>query len=472
MSKEIKCPHCGQMFKVDETEYVSILNQVKNNEFNEELERRVKEKVEFAESKAKGSYDLSLKDKDNLINKLEAELKNLKENSKNTLDAEILKVKQAEADKLLKEKESYQDELNKTKLLLAQLQEQIKQNESHKDDEIALKVNEITKSKDEEISALKSDLKLKDATIELEVNKAKTNYEKEVDGLKLDLEKIKNEAKSNEDSLKSKYEVTIKSLEDQLEMAKDFKIKQSTKAIGESLEVYCHNKFDEIRPYAFPNAYFDKDNDVSKSGSKGDFIFRDYQDGVEFVSIMFEMKNEADETKTKHKNEDFLAELDKDRNEKGCQYAILVSMLEADSDLYNQGIVSKCHKYPNMYVIRPQFFIPMIGLIRNEALKSIDYKKELEIAKNEDLDFTNFEKNMNEFKDKFGYNYNLAHDRFNDTIKEIDSSINHLQKVKDNLLKCDNQLRLANDKAQELTVKKLTKNAPSVASKIKETESK
>lgn len=479
MNNEVRCPHCGQVFKVDETNYVSIVNQIKTHEFEEELKRRLKDQVDLVKTEAKSNYESKLNDKEteflnlkqaqelDLINKnnkiesLENELKNLKENSKNELESEKLKVKN-----------DYQEELNKYKLELERLNEKLAQNECHKNDEITIKVNEITMKKDGEINSLKSQLELKEATIDSLVDKAKSEKDMKINELLLDLEKTKNEAKAKEETLINKYKGDIENLNEQLQMAKDFKMRQSTKAIGESLEIYCHNEFNKQRAYAYPRAYFDKDNEISESGSKGDFIFRDYVDldgeKLEYVSIMFEMKNEADKTEKKHKNEDFLRELDKDRREKGCEYAILVSMLEADNDYYNSGIVDMSHLYPNMYVIRPQFFMPIIGLIVSEARKTINYKKELEIAKNEDLDFTNFEKNMAEFKEKFGKNYDSAHKQFETSIAEIDKSISHLQKVRDSLTSCDRQLRLANDKAQDLTVKKITKNAPSIYKKIEE----
>ena len=249
--------------------------------------------------------------------------------------------------------------------------------------------------------------------------------------------------------------------EEQIEYYKDFKARQSTKMIGESLEQHCLNQFNALRMTAFPNAYFEKDNDA-RTGSKGDFIFRDYVDGTEYISIMFEMKNEADETKTKHKNEDFFKELDKDRNEKKCEYAVLVSLLENDSELYNNGIVDVSYKYPKMYVIRPQFFIPIITLLKNAAMNSLQYQKELAIVKNQQLDLVHFEENMETFKVGFARNFDLASRKFEDAINEIDKSIAQLQKVKESLLSSQNNLRLANDKAQDLSIKKLTKNAPSV----------
>ena len=261
--------------------------------------------------------------------------------------------------------------------------------------------------------------------------------------------------------MKEAYETQLKMKDEQIEQYKDFKMRQSTKMIGESLEVHCSNQFNSIRMTAFPNAYFEKDNDA-RSGSKGDFIFRESQDGTEFISIMFEMKNEMDTTATKHKNEDFFKELDKDRREKKCEYAILVSMLESENDLYNNGIVDVSYRYEKMYVIRPQFFIPIIALLRNAALNSLKYKHELQIVQNQQLDFRNFEENMLTFKEAFGRNYRIANERFQTAIEEIDKTITHLQKTKEALMSSDRNLRLANDKANDLSIKKLTTNAPSV----------
>ena len=261
--------------------------------------------------------------------------------------------------------------------------------------------------------------------------------------------------------MQREYESRLRQKDEMIEYYKDFKARQSTKMIGESLEQHCLSQFNSLRMTAFPDAYFEKDNDA-RSGSKGDFIFRESRGGVEFISIMFEMKNEADETATKHKNEDFFRELDKDRREKKCEYAVLVSLLEADSELYNNGIVDVSYKYEKMYVIRPQFFIPIITLLRNAALGSLKYRQELEVARNQQIDVLNFEKNMNEFKDKFAYNYQLASKKFKTAIEEIDKTIDHLQKTKEALLSSENNLRLANNKAEDLSIKRLTKNAPSV----------
>ena len=291
-------------------------------------------------------------------------------------------------------------------------------------------------------------------------------YSNELTELKGKLENKDNEAALKEKTLTEKYEARLKDKDEQIEYYKEFKARQSTKMVGESLEQHCMNEFNAIRMTAFPNAYFDKDNDA-RTGSKGDFIFREAdEEGVEYISIMFEMKNEMETTATKHKNEDFFKELDKDRNEKGCEYAVLVSLLESDSELYNTGIVDVSYRYPKMYVIRPQFFIPMITLLRNAAMRSVEYRRELAVARNQQVDVTNFERNMNAFKEQFSRNYRIASEKFEKAIEEIDKTIDHLQKTKDALLGSANQLRLANDKVQDLSIKKLTKDSPSVREKF------
>ena len=422
---EIKCPNCGEVFQIDESNYDSIVKQVRDHEFNEELARREKEfkkeienAVELAKSQTVNISKDELNNKDLRIKELESELKTKDEQNASKVNEVI---------------NSAKDKINELQLKINELNNQIKLNDS----ETKTMVKEAILVKEKEILALQSKIDINDK-----------------------------EAKLNEQNIKNKYEADINALNQEIQFYKDFKAKQSTKMVGESLEQHCSYEFNRLRPTAFKNAYFEKDNDA-KTGSKGDFIFKDYDDeGTEIVSIMFEMKNEADTTASKHKNEHFFKELDKDRNEKGCEYAILVSMLEADNDLYNEGIVDVSYQYPKMYVIRPQFFIPIITLIRNAALNSLNYKKELAIVKSQDIDVTNFEANMNEFKEAFGRNYELAAKKFESAIDEIDKSIDHLQKIKAALTGSDNQLRLANNKAQELSIKKLTKNAPSVAEKF------
>ena len=414
---EIKCPNCGKVFQIDESDYESIVRQIRNSEFEKEVstlevqhDKDKENAVKLAEAHLKEELANSMNKKDLEINELKNELKVLEEATKNKVE------------------KTYQDELNK-KLL--------------------------------EISDLKNKIDLLKSQNELEVQKALSEKDKKIDSLSSELELSKKEYDLKEKNIKESYESKIKDKDEQIAYYKDFKARQSTKMIGESLEQHCANEFNKLRPL-FPNSYFEKDNDA-RTGSKGDFIFRDYdEDHNEIVSIMFEMKNEADETSTKHKNEDFLKELDKDRKEKNCEYAVLVSLLEADNEYYNDGIVDVSHLYPKMYVIRPQFFIPLITLIRNLANKSLEYRKELELVRNQNIDITHFEENINAFKEGFGRNYRLASERFSKAIEEIDKTIDHLQKTKEHLLKTDDNLRLANNKAEDLTITKLTRNNPTM----------
>ena len=428
---EIKCQNCGKVFKIDEESYSLILQQVRNSEFNKEIDEQLENKLKLALNESENGFRDKLYLKENEISKLKEEVKLLKKENDNKLN------------ELLFSKEK---EINELKNQLSLMEGNTR-----------LEILNALKSKDEEISRLKEEnskfLNQKDLKISELNNKLALNDS---------LNKEKNE------EIKKNYETLLKAKQEEVDFYKDFKARQSTKLVGESLEVHCATEFNKLRPL-FPNAYFDKDNEISKSGSKGDFIFRDYdEDKTEIVSIMFEMKNENDTTATKHKNEDFLKELDKDRNEKNCEYAVLVSMLEPDSELYNGGIVDVSYKYPKMYVVRPQFFIPIITLIRNGALNALSYKKELEIARNQDIDLSHFEENMNDFKDAFGRNYRIASEKFKTAIEEIDKTIDHLEKTKKALMSSENNLRLANNKAQEdLTIKKLTKNAPSIAEKFK-----
>lgn len=320
--------------------------------------------------------------------------------------------------------------------------------------------------KDNEISQLQAKLHAIETANKLELTQSISAIEKEKDQLALEVETLKLRRELEEKALKEKFEIQLKDRDDEIERLRDFKAKLSTKMVGETLEQHCETEFDRIRATAFPNAYFEKDNDA-RSGSKGDYIFRDIDDsGVEGVSIMFEMKNESDTTATKKKNEDFFKELDKDRNEKSCEYAVLVSLLEPQSELYNSGIVDVSHRYPKMYVVRPQFFIPIITLLRNASLGALEYKAELEQVKAQSVDITTFEDDLNAFKEAFGKNYDLASRRFQKAIEEIDKSIDHLQKTKDALLGTDRNLRLANDKAQEISVKKLVRKNPTMKAKF------
>ena len=397
--QEIRCPNCGEVFQVDETGYEQIAQQVRDKEFARELERRERE------LDAKRDREL--------------ELLRMREEKEHT--ASITK-KDAE--------------ISARDRTIAELRAKLDAGETER----KLAVAEAVEKKNEELARKTS----------------------EIADLKGELRSRETENRLNEKSLKEQYEDKLRLKDEQIEYYKDFKARQSTKMIGESLEQHCLTQFNSIRMTAFPNAYFEKDNDA-RTGSKGDFIYRECaEDGTEFISIMFEMKNEADMTATKHKNEDFFKELDKDRREKGCEYAILVSLLEIDNDLYNNGIVDVSYRYPKMYVIRPQFFIPMITLLRNAAQNSLHYRQELQLVRSQQVDILHFEENMNAFKEGFARNYRLASERFATAIEEIDKTIDHLQKTKAALLSSENNLRLANNKADELSIKKLTKNAPSV----------
>lgn len=405
--QEIKCPNCGEVFVVDESGYAQIVQQVRDQEFERELEQRRKDLSEAKESELKlarmeqkEEYERALSAKDTELLKREQEIEKLK-----------AQISGKETEKKLAVSEAVNE----------------------KDKEISEKIAQITE--------LKSRLSNKDSESELK-----------------------------QQSLQKEYETQLRLKDEQIEYYKDFKARQSTKMIGESLEQHCLTQFNSLRMTAFPNAYFEKDNDA-RSGSKGDFIFREAAEGVEFISIMFEMKNEMDETATKHKNEDFLKELDKDRREKKCEYAVLVSLLEIDNELYNNGIVDVSYKYEKMYVVRPQFFIPIITLLRNAALNSLQYRRELEVAKHQQVDILHFEENMNAFKEGFARNYRLASDKFKTAIDEIDKTITHLQKTKEALLSSENNLRLANNKAEDLSIKKLTRNAPTVKAMFDDLES-
>ena len=362
----------------------------------------------------------------------------------------------------------------------AQIVQQVRDKEFDKElkrreAELAEKKERDLTDKDREIDQLKAKLAAAQTEKKLAVTEAVQEKEKEISAKVTEITALKGQLTSKDaenklkvQSLKEQHETELRLKDEQIEYYKDFKAKQSTKMVGESLEQHCLTQFNQIRMTAFPNAYFEKDNDA-RTGSKGDFIFREAsEDGTEFLSIMFEMKNELDATATKHKNEDFFKELDKDRNEKKCEYAVLVSLLESDSELYNNGIVDVSYKYPKMYVIRPQFFIPMITLLRNAALNSLKYQRELQIVRNQQLDLQNFENEMQAFKSAFATNYERASKKFKTAIEEIDKTIDHLQKTKEALLSSENNLRLANNKAEDLSIKKLTKNAPSVKAMFEE----
>ena len=429
---EIKCPKCGSMFKIDEQNYNSILKQIRDQEFYSELKNREQQfenEKKSAITIAKNEIDKTMNEKINSLNleilKLKNELK-----TKDELQSSIL------TNTKINTENQYKDEINKLNLTISKLEQDIKYNDTiHKS-----KIDEIVSQKEKNITDLKNKIELDSK-----------------------------EYKLKEQSLKENYENKLKTKDEMIAYYKDLKAKQSTKMIGESLENHCYAEFNKLRPL-FKNAYFEKDNDA-KTGSKGDFIFRDYSDeNEEFVSIMFEMKNEADETATKHKNEDFFKELDKDRKEKNCEYAVLVSLLEIDNDYYNDGIVDASYKYEKMYVIRPQFFIPIITLIRGAAINTLKYKKQLIEIQNQNIDISHFEENMNAFKEGFSRNYRLASEKFNKAIDEIDKTIDHLQKTKEALLSSENNLRLANNKAEDLTIKKLTNNNPTMKKMFDELE--
>ena len=457
---EIICPHCSKAFKIDETGYADIVRQVHDAEFEHALHERLalaaQEKqtaVELAEARSAGEAQRLAASKDAEISALKAKLDAVgveKQLAVSEALSEVQKQRDALANELAQAK---RDKDAATALLEAKLQ-----NEVHK----------IAVEKEAQIQNLKAQLDATAMSQQLAIKDAVSQVEKQRDELKNGLERSQLERNLAENALKEKYETQLKDRDEAIERLKDMKARLSTKMVGETLEQHCEIEFNKIRSLAFPRAHFEKDNDA-RSGSKGDFIFRDFDDaGTEIVSIMFEMKNENEETATKKKNEDFLKELDKDRNEKGCEYAILVSMLEPDNELYNSGIVDVFHRYPKMYVVRPQFFIPMITLLRNAAMNSLQYKNELALVKSQNIDITNFEAQLDTFKSAFGRNYELASAKFQKAIEEIDKSIDHLQKTKDALLGTDRNLRLANDKAQEVTIKRLTKGNPTMAQKFAE----
>lgn len=457
---DIICPHCKKAFKIDESGYAEILKQVRDKDFEQQLHQR----LEFAEKDKTNAVELAITKVTSELEKAaaakDAEIKEL--NVK--LDTSDVKQKLAitEARKALeKERDVLMNELKQAKhdnQISSQLAEERLKNEWQK----------TAAMKNEEIQRLNAKMNSNVLTQEIAMKDAVMAIERERDKLKNDVTQIQLEKQRGEQSLKEKYETEIKNRDSEIERLRDMKVRLSTKMVGETLEQHCETEFNRIRAMAFPRAYFEKDND-SRSGSKGDYIFRDSDEAqTEIVSIMFEMKNESDETATKKKNEDFLKELDKDRNEKNCEYAILVSLLEPDSDLYNTGIVDVSHRYRKMYVVRPQFFIPIITLLRNAAQNSLKYKTELALVKEQNIDITNFEGELDAFKTGFARNYELASKKFKTAIEGIDKTIDHLQKTKEALLSSENHLRLANNKAEDLTVKKLTKGNPTMAAKFAE----
>ncbi len=395
---EIKCPKCGNVFSVDEADYASIANQIRNNEFNEELARRTAE-----------------------------------QEKRFTIKQEL--------------------ELNKKEL----------------------EFRKILEKKEQEISRLGTEVARNDSLRKMAVLETENSFREKLQAKDTEIAELKGKMTSEKDaaiirekSLADKYNSQLKEKQELIDYYKDLKTRMSTKMVGETLEIHCSTEFNRMRMSMYPRAYFEKDNDV-RGGTKGDFVFRDYdEDGTEYISVMFEMKNEMDGTAVKHKNEDFFAKLDKDRNEKGCEYAVLVSLLEPDSELYNAGIVDVSYRFPKMYVIRPQFFMPIISLLTQAAKNSLGYRKALAIAQKQSVDVTNFEEQLNDFKSKFANNYRLASEKFRKAIEEIDKTIDHLQKIKDALLGSENNLRLANNKAEELTIKRLTRNNPTMKAKFEE----
>ncbi|MDQ0709245.1 hypothetical protein QFZ52_001897 [Arthrobacter woluwensis] len=457
---EVVCPHCGKAFTIDEAGYAEIVRQVRDREFEEQLHQRLelaeKDKaaaVELAESRMAQELQKSASAKDSQIQDLKARLE-AEETARRLAVAEALGGLEKERDTLQSElQQARRDQQTATELLEAKLRSELQA---------------AAAAKDAEIQSLKAKLDAGETARRLAITEAVGNVEKDRDALRNELDRAALEKKLAEQALKDKYETQLRDRDDAIERLRDMKARLSTKMVGETLEQHCETEFNRLRATAFPRAYFEKDNDA-RSGSKGDYIFRDSdENGTEIVSIMFEMKNENDGTATKHKNEDFLKELDRDRAEKGCEYGVLVSLLEADSELYNGGIVDVSHRYPKMYVVRPQFFIPIITLLRNAALNSLKYKTELELVRAQNIDITEFEDQLEDFKSRFGKNYELASRRFHEAIDQIDKSIAQLQKVKESLLGSERNLRLANDKAQDVTIKKLTRGNPTMAAKFAE----
>lgn len=431
--KELKCPQCGSIFTVDEADYASIVSQVKTQEFDAEVRARLEE---------------------------------IRKQSEVKQEAEALRINQAYQTKL----NAKEMELSKKDNEIVRLQAQIDSFNQTKQ----LEINTERSKANEEIARLKSMIeqnadKVRVAVLE-EQNKAKDIIqakENTLMQLRSQIDVNQKEATIRETNIKESYERQLKQKQELVDYYKDLKTKLSTKMVGESLEAHCSNEFNRVRTSMYPYAYFEKDNDASH-GSKGDFIFRDFADGLEYISIMFEMKNEMSETATKHKNEDFFAKLDKDRREKGCEYAVLVSLLEPDNDFYNEGIVDVSYRYPKMFVVRPQFFMPLISLLTQASRKSVEYQRELILARQQSIDVTNFENKLNAFRDKFGNHYQRASDKFNKAIEEIDKTIKSLQKMKEDLLSSENYLRLANNDTEDLSIKKLTRGNPTMKQKFEE----
>ncbi len=457
---EIICPNCKKAFKIDEAGYANILKQVRDEEFEKQLAKR----LQLAQQEKENALALAKEQMNNELQKANAQKEKQLLELQAKLDASQT-AQQLAVSEALKDVERQRDELANT---LQQMQQEKENAIKLTQAQYNQQLQDYVTQKDKEIQELQAKINSNDMAQQLAIAKSLSVVEKERDALKSSLEQSKLENELTVKSIQERYEMQIKDRDDAIERLRDMKARLSTKMVGETLEQHCEIEFNRIRATAFPYAYFEKDNDAS-TGSKGDYIFRESDEaGVEVVSIMFEMKNESDTTTTKKKNEDFLKELDKDRREKGCEYAVLVSLLESDNELYNTGIVDVSYRYPKMYIIRPQFFIPMITLLRNASLNSLEYKKELAMVKAQNIDVTNFEEDLEKFKTAFGKNYDLASRKFQTAIAEIDKSINHLQKTKDALLSTDRNLRLANDKAQDVTIKKLTRKNPTMAAKFEE----
>jgi hypothetical protein len=446
--QEIKCPKCGEIFQVDESGYAEIVRQVRDKEFRQELERR---ETELAEKK-------------------DSELRLVRAEQERVLESRLAEQKEAASKRELEQKEESAERERRLREEAEKRERELRKETEKRERE----QREAAERSRQELTELRAELDRAQQAQELAVIRAMQDREKqladsraETDRLRAELELQAQQSKLNENTLIERQRNELRVRDEEIERLKDFKTRQSTKMVGESLEQHCLTQFNSVRMMSFPNAYFEKDNDA-RTGSKGDFIFRESADGVEFISIMFEMKNETDTTSTKHKNEDFFKELDKDRCEKKCEYAVLVSLLESDSELYNGGIVDVSYRYPKMFVIRPQFFIPLISLLRNAALSSLSYRRELSIIRDRECDLTNFEDNINTFKESFARNYRIASDRFKTAIEEIDKTILHLQKTKDALLSSENNLRIANNKADELSIKRLTRNAPTVRAMLED----
>ena len=446
---DIICPHCSKAFKVDEAGYADILKQVRDREFEQQLNKR----LALAEQDKRNAIELAMAKKQSELQELEAQLRS-RDVQQQLAVKQAVTASEKQRDLLATELQ----QLRETSATAAQVAES----------RFAKEIQTLTLQKEAELRDMRAQLEASGIQTKLAVTEALTGLEKERDQLRSELSQSQLKHQLATQSLKERYEIQIHDRDQAIDRLRDMKARLSTKMVGETLEQHCETEFNRIRAAAFPRAYFEKDNDA-RTGSKGDYIFRDSDEADnEIVSIMFEMKNEADTTATKKKNEDFLKELNKDRNEKNCEYAVLVSLLEPDSELYNSGIVDVSHRFPKTYVIRPQFFIPFITLLRNAALKSLEVKAELALVKAQNIDVTNFENDLETFKTAFARNYDLASRRFQTAIDEIDKSIDHLQKTKDALMGADRNLRLANDKAQDVTVKKLTRRNPTMAAKFSE----